>query len=434
MVKPRMGLLGLAGKLEVGFGEALSLVKRLGTVLGQFGDVVSPYLVLSDAETVREAIRFFQGQEYDLLVVAVATWSEDHHLLDFLEVLPCYVLLWAFPAVDTGSLCGVHQIACVLKELGLPYAAVYGEPEDELALQEARVIIRTLALRRFLRTVKIGVIGGRIHGMTEIAFDELELKARTGVRLINLSEMELVGRVENVDVWRAEEEWQEVKARVGVVNSVDEAGIEAMRYFLALKGLVEEFDLQGLCVRCYPDFMGRVCLAYSLLAEEGIVCGCEGDAANTIAMKLLFELTGEPVHNTDLLYPDPATKTVLFSHCGSGAFSLASSSKFIQLAPVRLMDRGVCALFPSRPGPVTLVNLVGRRGTLRLSTWYGEAVETGMEFPGNPLKVRFATDFALTNRRILEEGIGHHWMAGYGDVRRELELYCGLSSIRYIGL
>lgn len=434
MVKPRMGLLGLAGKLEVGFEKAPSLLRRLEVSLGQFGEVVSPRLVLSDAETVREAIRFFRTDEYDLLVVAVATWSEDHHLLDLLEVLPSYVLLWAFPAVDTGSLCGVHQIACVLKELGLPYAAVYGEPEDEAALQEAKTIIRALALRRLLRNVKIGVIGGRIHGMTEIAFDELELKARTGVRLINLSEVELLKRVENADVRGAEKKWQEIKTRVGTVSSSDEAGVEAMRYFLALKSLVDEFDLQGLCVRCYPDFMGKVCLAYSLLAEEGIVCGCEGDAANTIAMKILFELTGEPVHNTDLLYPDPATKTVLFSHCGSGAFSLAPSSACIHLAPVRLMDRGVCALFPSRPGPVTLVNLVGRRGTMRLSTWYGEAVETGMEFPGNPLKVRFATDFVLTNRRILEEGIGHHWMAGYGDVQKELELYCGLSGIRYIAL
>lgn len=203
---PAWGFLGLVGKLEVSFREVPSLMKRLGMALGQFGDVVSPYLVLSDAKTVREAIQFFRGQEYHLLVVAVATWSEDHHLLGFLEVLLCYVLLWAFPAVDTGSLCGVHQIACVLKELGLPYAAVYREPEDEVALQEARIIIRTLALRRFLRTVKIGVIGGRIHGMTDIAFDKLEIKVRTGVHLVNLSEMELVKRVENTDAWRAEKD------------------------------------------------------------------------------------------------------------------------------------------------------------------------------------------------------------------------------------
>jgi len=432
--KPCVGLVGLAGQYEVGFRETPGLVERVRVSLEITSEVVTPELVMSDERTVGEAARFFRQAAIDLLVVAVGTWSEDHHLLDLLEECPGHVLLWAFPAVDTGSLCGVHQIACVLKELDLPYSAVYGEPEDISTLTEAATVIRTVSLVRRMRQVKIGTLGGRTQGMTEIAYDELELKARTGVRLVNLAEAELNRYLQESDAVQAEQAWTELKREIGTVTTPDEQGVEALRYVSALRRLVNNYDLAGLCVKCYPALMGKVCLAYSMLAEEGVVCGCEGDVTNTVAMKLLYELTGAPIHNTDLLYPDPTAGTVLFSHCGSGGFSLARSSGCVQLAPVRLAETGVCVRFPARPGPVTLVNLVGRRGTMRLTVLYGEAVETGMEFPGNPLKVRFDQDFAVINRRILEEGIGHHWMAGYGDVRAELALFCRLTGIRHIAL
>jgi L-arabinose isomerase len=151
-------------------------------------------------------------------------------------------------------------------------------------------------------------------------------------------------------------------------------------------------------------------------------------------MKILQELTGGPTHNTDLLFPDTELNTILFSHCGAGSLTLASSPESIQLGPVRLAESGVCALFPARPGMVTLVNLVGRKGTIRMSVITGVAIECGMEFPGNPLKVRFERSVLDLCREIAEEGIGHHWIGGYGDVSRELEIFCELQGIRFIGI
>ena len=55
-----------------------------------------------------------------------------------------------------------------------------------------------------------------------------------------------------------------------------------------------------------------------------------------------------------------ADGTVVFTHCGSGSHSLAEKPSDITLAHVRLMSQGVCSLFPARPGPVTLVNLLPR--------------------------------------------------------------------------
>ena len=132
------------------------------------------------------------------------------------------------------------------------------------------------------------------------------------------------------------------------------------------------------------------------------------------------------------MYTEEKDNAMVFSHCGSGGFSIASEEKAIHLGPVRLMDDGVCSLFPAKPGKVTLVNLVGRRGTYRMSVMVGDAMECGMIFPGNPLMVKFETEIDVINERISDEGIGHHWMVGYGDVSKELANFCEIRKIKFM--
>jgi L-arabinose isomerase len=134
---------------------------------------------------------------------------------------------------------------------------------------------------------------------------------------------------------------------------------------------------------------------------------------------MLTWLTGQPTHNTDWL--DPLDDgSVVFTHCGSGSYILAANRRDIVLAPVRLANQGVCSLFPARPGPVTLVSLMPSGEGYQMAVMEGEALPTEMVFPGNPLRVRFASPVDRIIRWIHDEGIGHHWAAGYGHVSAEL--------------
>jgi L-fucose isomerase-like protein len=199
-----------------------------------------------------------------------------------------------------------------------------------------------------------------------------------------------------------------------------------MKIFAAARELVDLHRLDALTIGCYPHLMGRVCLAASLLAEQGIPLGCEGDVNGAVGQQILTLLTGRPTHNTDWLEP-LEDGTVIFTHCGSGAWSLAERAEDVQLASVRLMGQGVCALFPARPGPVTLVSLIPRSTGYQAALLEGEALSTAMVFPGNPLRVRFATPTPRLIDWIHEEGIGHHWMAGYGHVGEEIRSWAGIA-------
>ena len=174
--------------------------------------------------------------------------------------------------------------------------------------------------------------------------------------------------------------------------------------------------LSAVAVGCYPHLMGKVCLAASLLAEEGMPLACEGDINGAVGMLMLMALAGAPVHNTDLLDPVPDQEAIVFSHCGGGAFSLAQGPDQITLGPVRLMNQGLCCLFTARPGPVTLLNIAPTVGGYRLGVLRGQALEAEMVFPGNPLLVQFEEGYRHVLQWIVGEGLGHHWMAAYGDL------------------
>jgi L-fucose isomerase-like protein len=166
--------------------------------------------------------------------------------------------------------------------------------------------------------------------------------------------------------------------------------------------------------------MGKVCLAASLLGEQGTPVACEGDVNGALGMLMLTWLSQQPTHHTDLLDPVPEDDAVVFTHCGSGGFSLAQEPRQIRLAPVRLMDQGMCCLFPARPGPVTLMNIMPTIAGYRIALLFGTAVKTEMVFPGNPLRVRFESPYREIFGWIAREGIGHHWVAAYGDWRSPL--------------
>jgi len=432
MIKPKIGLTVVYHPYEEGANDAPMLLSRTNLMLNRLDLEVVCADPVHDAATAIEAGKRFREQRVDLICLPLATWSSDYVVLDMLEQIDAPVITWAFPGINTGSLCGCQQISCVLKELGKEYRFVYGDELD--AHNEIQAYSRAVALRNRLRTVRLGLIGYRIQGMTEVTFDEYALKSVLGPRVIHVGVEKLKDEIEGIEEEKARAKWEEVKKKVGRVVSREEECLYSIKAYLAMRKLVEENGLTGLATECYPGLMGQVCLPHSLLSEEGVVAACEGDINSAVAMLMLFELTGLPVHNTDLLAAYKEDGSLVLSHCGSGGFSLAESSKDVTLGPVRLAHNGVCVLFPSKPGEVTLVNLVGRQDTYRMCIIEAQAVSTEMVFPGNPIRVKIPISVDDFLKIVAKFGFGHHWMIGYGGVSKELAQLGRLVGIKTVSV
>ena len=412
---PRVGVAALSSPLEVGAARAPQALTDLARFLAAGGCEVVPLGAVADPEQATTAGRRAAAEHLDALAFVAASWFEDYLVLDLLEECAAPILLWALPGMETGALCGTQQLTAFLRQLGAPFACVFGSAEDAAGQVRAAAFLRGAALRSRLRRARIGMAGHRVNGMTHTAPNEFALKQALGPRVVWLDLPQLLEQAAAAPVDEAQRLWRATAARAGACEVAEEDGITAMRLYLALRAAVAQHGLQALTVGCYPHLMGRVCLAASRLAEEGIPLACEGDVHGAVGQYLLQRLTGQPTHNTDWL--DPVDDhSVVFTHCGSGAFGLAARPAEIRLASVRLMGQGACALFTAKPGLVTLVNLTPDGDGYCLGLLEAEAVPTTMVFPGNPVQVRFARPVAELLEWVHATGLGHHWMIGYGHV------------------
>ena len=420
----RLGLVVVASELEVGADQAPAILEELRAILSnpEFRRLnLCPYQipVASARDAIRAGRQFYDERIHAICVVAVS-WFEDYLVLDMLEECDVPIILWGMPGMETGSLCGTQQIGFMLKQLSKPYKILYGELNSELALRRLLEYTSAAAVRYYLRRTRIGYLGHRVEGMTEITGHELALKEIFGPRVVGIDSQVFLEGTAQVESEAVQEQWEKLKGQVGGVKCRDEDGLESLKVYTYLKSIVEEEMLDAVAVGCYPHLMGKVCLSASLLGEEGIPIACEGDINGALGMMILSWLSSEPTHNTDLLNPIPEDNAIVFSHCGSGSFSLAKDASEITLAPVRLMDRGLCCLFAAKPGTVTLVNIIPTMDSYEIGVMEGLAVETDMVFPGNPLKVRFKSDYKEILSWVSDEGLGHHWMVAYGSLKQEL--------------
>jgi len=423
---PRIGVGALSSPLEIGADRAPGAAADLARLLESAGcDVVELGPVGSPDQAVA-AGKKLAAADVDAIAFVATSWYEDYLALDVLEYASAPVLLWSLPGMETGALCGSQQLTCYLKKLEHPYACVFAPLAEGDELARAVSVCRAAALKRRLRRGRVGIGGHRVAGMTEVSAGEFAIKKAVGPRVVPLDLPQLLTRATEIDDAPAAEAWRALTDRAACCKVDEATGLDSMKVYLAVKELVEQFRLDALTIGCYPHLMGRVCLASSLLADEGVPLGCEGDVNGAVGQLMLTLLTGEPTHNTDWLEPLP-DGSVVMTHCGSGSFDLAENAGDITLDSVRLMGQGVCALFPARPGPVTLVNLVPHGDGYQMALLEGQALSTDMVFPGNPLRVEFTQRTTDLIDWIHAEGVGHHWMAGYGQVGQELRWWASMA-------
>ncbi len=416
---PNVGVVVFSSPLEVGTARADQAVLDVTRRLESLGCKTVHAGVVDNPHKAAQAGRRLAEAHVAAVVMVSACWFEDYLALDLIEECQTPLLLWSLPGMETGALCGMQQLSHTLKNLGVHYRAVYGHADDEKLVGPVKRFAVAAALRYRLRRARIGLAGNRVLGMCDAAVNEAALKKAVGPRVVPLNLPGILGQAVAVPRETAAGRWKSLAGRAGKCSVAEEEGFDSMKVLIAFEEEIEKHALDAAAVGCYPHLMGRVCLAASALADRGIPLACEGDVNAAVGQLILALLTGDPTHNTDWLEP-LADGTVVLSHCGNGSFSLAEKPERIELGHVRLMNRGVCALFTAKPGPVTLVNLVPRESGYQLALLEGTAISTEMVFPGNPLRVQFNVAAEKILDWIHERGIGHHWMAGYGHVGDEI--------------
>ena len=410
-------------------GEMMRQVRKS---LAQSGFTLwGPDGLVTNTEEAEAAIAALAGKPLDLLLLLQATFADSTMALQLAEKIEAPLLLWALPEKRTGgrlrlnSFCGINLAAHALRRANRIYDYVYAPPGDAKALERIRVLAAAGRARRKLRGARIGRIGEHPVGFDSCLFDPEKVKARLGVKVVQFQLEDVFQMARQTDSRKVEELFENLEAKLDRLDELDGSAVRrTLAAYLALRRLAEENHLDGMGIRCWPQFFTELkcaaCGAMSMLSEEMIPCSCEADVNGTITQLILQLLNGEPAFGTDIVSFEAEENLAVIWHCGLAPLSMADPSvkprgtvHSNRLLPL-LME------FPLKPGRVTIARLSEAGGKYRIVVGGGEMIQGPLSFSGTAGALRFDRPALEVADQIILEGLEHHVAITYGDVVPEL--------------
>ncbi len=250
-----------------------------------------------------------------------------------------------------------------------------GERAEIVHGSAAFIVGRLRELARFQRARqalagRIGVIGEPSDWLIASVVDRAAVRERWGTEFIDIPLDEVTGHSA-----------AEAIARPSPLNSSPEANaLERRRrgggagrrrgWSPALQAIFARHRLQAATLRCFSliETLGTSgCLALSLLNDQGLVCGCEGDVPAVFSMLLVFALTGEAPFMANPASVDTESNQVVLAHCTVPRRAVDSYT--LQTHFETGLGVALCGEFP--PGPATVFK-VGDPG---LGSYFVSAAE-----------------------------------------------------------
>ena len=384
-------------------------------------------------EDARTAGKMLVHSDVDCICVMLATFVPDYFVTTLLKECSKPVFIWALereiyciPTVST------LLIAASLKNLGIDYCVMSANVDDAFLYQRLYEYTKAAMLKNRLSQLRIGCIGHKPSIMYSMESDEFLIERKLGVSLIPIPSEDFYRIADQVKYDDIRRKWEEIKSRIGCINLREEDALESIRFYLSAKHQIMELGLSGYSINCFPNLKARICLAVSLLNDDGIGAGCEGDVHSTILMTALSMLQGGASFNGDFMRIYPDKQAVLFSHCGAGALSLAERPSDICLSCSAETGNGVAVFYQTALfGEVTLTNLVLGTGNMRLTSLTGVTIPDDSGYQGNPMRVQLGGEVRNLLDKVAQAGAGHHWVGIPGDWSQSLQFFAKMTGIEH---
>jgi len=393
--------------------------------------LVGPEGLVMDAPASQAAIDQLVGQPLDLLLAFQASFADSSVVVNLARAIDAPLLLWALPEARTGgrlrlnSFCGINLGGHGLTRAGLKYEWVYASPDDAGAVRKALTLARAGRARRLLRAARIGRIGDHPAGFDPCSYDAAAIAAHFGSQVVR---KELAGVFQDVRTTAAgavEAALGQLKGRVAGLDALDQPALRGtIGAYLTLKELAQAEQLDGLAIRCWPEFFTELgcaaCGAMSLLSDELTPCSCEADVNGTLTQLMLQWLSGEQAFGTDVVGFDLEANNAVVWHCGQAPLAMADP-EFHPRGTIH-SNRKLPLLmeFPLKPGRVTIARLTEAKGGFTLVVGAGEMLRAPLSFTGTSGVLRFDRPAADVLATVMDEGLDHHISLTYGDYVGEL--------------
>jgi hypothetical protein len=154
---------------------------------------------------------------------------------------------------------------------------------------EGIALVKSLSMRRFLRSSKMVVFGEQNFPWNANIAGKY-VTENLGTEIVVKSIDEIRHKYKNFTDNDIEEIWQLRKGGRYSVETVNPLEVrQAVRLYLAIKKILEEERAIGFGVNCFGDLLIKgdrdvPCLAQTLLREDGFIASCDGDFITMMSM------------------------------------------------------------------------------------------------------------------------------------------------------
>lgn len=339
-MKPKIGFLAIGHKDYVNELSHSFTLKALDNLKHRNVNIVFVEKTLTDLISAQEEAKKISKMDLDGIVIFLETWIECSvamAAIRMIEHLP--FLVWGFPMFtnskkfreQTGSFVAYAALKGSLDRVGYNYKGILGEVDDKQILEEVSSFSKAAYTFNRLKEARVGLIGYASMSMYPGNFDHLLLRRFIGPEVIHIDTYLLIKEIEKIKDNECEGFIRGITKTIEVSKEVKPGElIKSIKMYLALKEIVNNYKLSALTVKCQYElsqvFGMTSCIPLSLLADEGIVSGCEGDMLTLITMLIFSLISNKTIAYGDVLEISKDGK-ILLSSCGFAPFSLANQIK-----------------------------------------------------------------------------------------------------------
>jgi L-fucose isomerase-like protein len=429
MISPKVGFIvygvhkdGLCDPQGTPFIDA-AVVKNAKAALRNAGLrlVEHPLVIASKAEARECLAKFKQMDEVDALVLFSGTWVWAAHLIAALRdyaMTGKAIVLWTHPGSQGWRPVGGLVMHGALLEVGVPHRFVYGPCDDARDLGRLAAYCRAGAMKNRLNHSTIGAFGGRGMGQTCGVADPSQWLKVFGVDIDSRDTHDLVQQARAVTPAELRRARRRIQPLFSVPIPEGEIADRSIALYLALKKIMKKEGWDFYTIQSFPgmgDYYGATCFAQSLMLNDGIGTSTLSDFNTAMTVKLLTDLSGQPVYYGDLQHIDKATREIKI--IGDGACPPALAGK---AGPAKFAEHGIPTEGEAGGLSVELVCKPGEGALARLGRNDGK-----FEMAICRCTV-FEPERAELEKRRLECGIPfwpHAFVTAQGDIDKLLEAW-----------
>ena len=369
--------------------------------------------VLSELEKYF-TVKFIDHQDIDKLgsndfkIIFIATGGVERLVIQHFESLPRPAIILADGMQN--SLAAALEVSSWLRNRGMKSEILHGELPSIVA--RVHILYNNFQAQRSIAGLRIGVIGAPSSWLVASNVDYLLAKRRWGVEYFDIPlerVYEKFNRITDNEVGAscAAVASQALACREGTPGDM----LKAMRLYRAVKRICKEEKLSAVTLSCFKliEEIGTTgCLALSMLNDEGILAGCEGDLQSIFTLLAIKSLTGKVGFMANPSMINTRTNELILAHCTVG---LKQTEKYIIRNHFETESGiGIQGLLPT--GDVTIVKCGGEcldeyylsTGTLTENTNYINMCRTQVR-----IKMNTPADY------FLKTPLGNHHIMVHGN-------------------